>query len=304
MPGAATAPSTTEAQISEMCWPTAMSFGWQQPISVSTGRRAGGDAPTARLIGHLAAAARLRKRLAQVAKSGSSILFLGETGTGTSVAARYVHDSADRARRFVAINCTAVPDPAESQLFGHTRGAFTGAQRPPGLRAAGDGTPLLDEIGDPSRAPQPAPARAGGAAGLPEVRSAVAAACSAVAFDELQPGWMPCGWKFRGDPASPASLEIFRIDTSRRCMRDRRGRHLAVRSRAVMSEPTINLAGVVADTVLLLATAGPFNVRELVACRRSRRRREMRFRIGMPAQPGTARESATEPRVRRRIRDA
>jgi len=95
--------------------------------------------------------ARRLARLARVAPSPLSILLLGETGTGKEVLARGLHTLSGRPGPFVAVNCGAIPQNlVESQLFGHLRGAFSGALRDePGLvRAAQYGTLLLDEIGD------------------------------------------------------------------------------------------------------------------------------------------------------------
>jgi DNA-binding NtrC family response regulator len=88
----------------------------------------------------------------KVARTSASILITGESGTGKEIVARAVHDHSARSERpFVPFNCTAVPrDMLESQLFGHRRGAFTGADRDyPGLiRTAREGTLFLDEIGE------------------------------------------------------------------------------------------------------------------------------------------------------------
>ncbi len=92
------------------------------------------------------------------ARSDSGVLLLGETGVGKDLLARRVHDLSLRAREpFVAINCAAIPDAVgESTLFGHERGAFTGAtaRREGVLEAAHGGTLFLDEIGELSLASQ------------------------------------------------------------------------------------------------------------------------------------------------------
>jgi sigma-54 dependent transcriptional regulator, acetoin dehydrogenase operon transcriptional activator AcoR len=90
-------------------------------------------------------------RLARVAPSPLSILLVGETGTGKEILARGLHTLSLRPGPFVAVNCGAIPhNLVEANLFGHVRGAFSGALKDePGLVRAGDhGTLLLDEIGD------------------------------------------------------------------------------------------------------------------------------------------------------------
>lgn len=95
--------------------------------------------------------ARRLERLARVAPSPLSILLLGETGTGKEVLARGLHVLSQRPGPFIAVNCGAIPhNLVESHLFGHVRGAFSGALKDElGLvRSAQFGTLLLDEIGD------------------------------------------------------------------------------------------------------------------------------------------------------------
>ncbi|WP_170319890.1 sigma 54-interacting transcriptional regulator [Polyangium spumosum] len=89
--------------------------------------------------------------LARVARLPITTLLLGETGTGKEVLAKGMHALSGRRGPFVAVNCGALPSSLlESQLFGHVRGSFTGAQRdePGYIRSAEGGTLFLDEIGD------------------------------------------------------------------------------------------------------------------------------------------------------------
>ena len=97
--------------------------------------------------------------LTRIARSPVSVLLRGETGTGKEVAARAVHALSGRKGAFVPVNCGSIPAAlVESQLFGHIKGAFSGAVRdePGFVRAAGGGTLFLDEIGDLPAASQAA----------------------------------------------------------------------------------------------------------------------------------------------------
>jgi sigma-54 specific flagellar transcriptional regulator A len=94
----------------------------------------------------------LLKAVARIAPTDSTVLLSGETGTGKEVFARHIHDHSSRARRhFVPVNCGAIPESLlESELFGHVRGAFTGAiaSRKGRVAMAEGGTLFLDEIGE------------------------------------------------------------------------------------------------------------------------------------------------------------
>ena len=104
------------------------------------------------LIGSGRAMARVKDQIAQVAPNDTRVLITGESGTGKELVALAIHRASRRARRpFVTVNCAAIPrELVESELFGHERGAFTGAtERRLGRFALADGgTILLDEIGD------------------------------------------------------------------------------------------------------------------------------------------------------------
>jgi len=105
-----------------------------------------------RLVGHAPLWERAVARARQVAASDADVLIQAESGTGKELVARLIHRlSPRRGRPFVAVNCAAFPETLlESELFGHTRGAFTGASaaKPGKFELAHGGTVLLDEIGE------------------------------------------------------------------------------------------------------------------------------------------------------------
>ena len=104
------------------------------------------------IVGQSPLLMRALQRARAAASTGADVLIEAESGTGKELLARYIHDSSDSsAKPFVAVNCAAVPEALlESELFGHGRGAFTGAvaNRPGKFELANGGTILLDEIGE------------------------------------------------------------------------------------------------------------------------------------------------------------
>jgi sigma-54 dependent transcriptional regulator, flagellar regulatory protein len=128
------------------------------PVTLRRGfldRRSGFDRRLSaqdRLKGTSKAIVNIRKAITQVAKSDATVLILGESGTGKEIIARAIHDASLRQPKlFVPINCGAIPaELLESELFGHEKGAFTGALgvRQGRFEMAEGGTLFLDEIGD------------------------------------------------------------------------------------------------------------------------------------------------------------
>jgi two-component system nitrogen regulation response regulator GlnG len=103
------------------------------------------------LVGHAPAMQEIFKLIGRVAPTEATVLIEGETGTGKELVAKTIHAHSDRAGPFLALNCSAIPgELLESELFGHERGAFTGAhdRRPGKFEQAAGGTLFLDEIGD------------------------------------------------------------------------------------------------------------------------------------------------------------
>jgi len=110
------------------------------------------SAPAGSIVGRAPSLLRAIQRARSAASTGADVLIEAESGTGKELLARFIHDSSDRSRKpFVAVNCAAVPEALlESELFGHGRGAFTGAvsSKPGKFELADGGTILLDEIGE------------------------------------------------------------------------------------------------------------------------------------------------------------
>ena len=114
--------------------------------------------PFEEILGRSRPMQKLKQVLETVVRSSSTILITGETGTGKEVVARAIHhNGARKAYRFVALNCSAIPETLlEAELFGHVRGAFTGAvgARQGRFEQAHKGTLFLDEVGTMSNALQ------------------------------------------------------------------------------------------------------------------------------------------------------
>src|SRR5580704_670273 len=104
------------------------------------------------IVGNSPALVSVLEQVQLVGPTDSTVLILGETGTGKELIARAIHNASPRCGQpFVTLNCAAIPaELLESELFGHERGAFTGAiaQRIGRFEAANEGTLFLDEIGD------------------------------------------------------------------------------------------------------------------------------------------------------------
>src|ERR1700688_2624909 len=112
-----------------------------------------------RIIGNSAALESVLEQVEQVASTDSTVLIEGETGTGKELVAHALHNASQRVgRAFIKLNCAAIPlDLLESELFGHEKGAFTGAiaQKIGRFEIADKGTLFLDEVGDIPSALQP-----------------------------------------------------------------------------------------------------------------------------------------------------
>lgn len=109
------------------------------------------DQPLPGLLGDAPAVKQLRALIGVVGPTSASVVLLGETGSGKEVCARAIHDVSGRKGAFIPVNCAAIPENlAESQLFGHKAGAFTGAARDHVgyFSSAHGGTLFLDEVGE------------------------------------------------------------------------------------------------------------------------------------------------------------
>ena len=239
----------------------------------AAGRPAAAPAPRPALpAGIIGASAALGATLALVQRaqrSGATVLLTGETGTGKEVLARAIHSGSARgAGAFVALNCAAFPDTLlESELFGHAKGAFTGADRAKdGLIALADGgTLFLDEVGETSvalqakllRALQEREVRPVGGTRARRVDVRVVAATNRELAGEIAHG------RFRADLYYRLAVFPIRVPP----LRDRRedvlplAHHFLARHGAREGRPGCRLSREADE--LLLAHDWPGNVREL-----------------------------------------
>jgi DNA-binding NtrC family response regulator len=204
--------------------------------------------------------------LARFAGSKLGILLLGETGTGKEVTSRAIHRLSGRSGPFVAANCGALPSNlVESLLFGHVRGAFSGAVRDePGLfRSADGGTLLLDEIGDLPLAAQPALLRVLQESEVVPVGAArpIAIDVRLIAATHRSLDRLAQDQRFRPDLL--ARLDGYRFSLPN--LRERReDMGLLVASVLAAAGADANLAIAPDAVAALVAHRWPFNVRELV----------------------------------------
>jgi len=113
---------------------------------------AGGTSKGTELIGQARSVLRLKKRIDMIARSDAPVLISGESGTGKELIARSLHEASERrSKPFITVNCAGLPETLlEAELFGHEKGAFTGAikRREGRFEAADGGTIFLDEVGE------------------------------------------------------------------------------------------------------------------------------------------------------------
>ncbi len=216
------------------------------------------------LLGDSVAIRRVRREVAKIGQSRGAALLLGESGAGKELVAQEIHRASGRGK-LVPVNCGALPEQlAESELFGHQKGAFTGAltAREGMFEAADGGTLFLDEIGELApplqakllRALATGEVRPVGSTGVKHVDVRTIAATNRDLLDEVQRG------EFRGDLYARLSAHVLRVPP----LRERREdvlfllRHFL---RSLGCAATIEASA--AERLLL--HRWPFNVRELEA---------------------------------------
>ncbi len=218
--------------------------------------------PSQELLGASVAMQRVRGEIALVARERLSVLVLGESGVGKERVATEIHRQSGRSGRLCAVNCAAIPrDLAESQLFGHAAGAFTGAVgRNDGLFVAGDGgTLFLDEVGELAPEVQPKLLRVLATGEVQPVGASttrkVDVRIVAATLRDLEAG--VAEEAFRGDLFARLSEWVLRVPP----LRERREDILALGRAWLERQERMQLSSGAAEAVLL--HDWPFNVREL-----------------------------------------
>jgi DNA-binding NtrC family response regulator len=231
------------------------------------------DADEPELLGNAPSMGELRATVAQVSPHEVNLLLIGESGSGKEVVARAIHARSNRQGPFIAVNCAAIPEQlAESQLFGHVAGAFTGARgdHPGFFRSAHGGTIFLDEIGDLELRLQPKLLRALEQRAVVPVGAAqpVPSDARIIAATHRDLGAAVEAETFRGDLYARLAELTIQVPP----LRDRREDVLPL-LRHAYGDP---LPPLHADLVSALLCHGwPYNVRELLAVGR-----ELRVRGG------------------------
>ena len=233
------------------------------------------DAIVPSLVGVAPSMQALRHAIHRVGPTGATVLLLADSGCGKEVVARALHDIGRPGGPFVAVNCSAIAESlAESQLFGHLAGAFSGAVARPGLfRAADGGTLFLDEVGDLPEAIQPKLLRVLQDHLVLPVGGTTPIACDVriVAATNRELEADIAERRFRGDLY--ARLAEYPMTIPK--LRDRREDILLLLLHA-LGAPTPRLTPALAEALLL--HAWPFNVRELLALAS-----QIRIRAGLVA---------------------
>lgn len=214
--------------------------------------------PLQGLVGEAPAVHRLRRELTLVAPRRTMVLLLGESGTGKNVAAKALHELSGRRGPMVVVNCAAIPAQlAESTLFGHVKGAFTGADRPHDgfFRQADGGTLFLDEVADLPLELQPKLLHAVESGEVTPVGSSrpVAVDVRIVSATSLDLSQAIAGGRFRGELHARLAEFVLALPP----LRDRIEDLLPLFSRDLGAPLHSDLAAA------LLAYGWPFNVREL-----------------------------------------
>jgi transcriptional regulator with GAF, ATPase, and Fis domain len=217
------------------------------------------DAKIDTLIGQSVAIRRLRHEIALWGPSHCTVLLLGDSGTGKEVTAQALHTLSGVRGPLVAVNCAAIPETlAESQLFGHQSGAFTGAKAHPGcFRAASNGTLFLDEVGELPASLQPKLLRALEEGVITPVGSVEPQPCKVrviAATNRNLPSDVQSG-KLRGDLYARLSEIVIRLPP----LRDRREDVLLLVAHFLGDGPPLQPA--LAEALVLYDW--PWNVREL-----------------------------------------